>query len=230
MSSLTNNEYLKIFESFLKENFYINIKYDHPNISVYYNTITNDILTVITEINQDITKLDGFSDYISIVVDSNDNRIDIQDQKIGIIYIDQNGKSLKDSIIIAKTPVLQAINPTKRNELKENYPNVNLIKPFWYYVIKGNNSNNNVVKSDRKQLEKGSLLIDSAIENYCSKNGIPRDNITNLESFMDHLLPDIFKYKITVSEEQAMHQEIKNVNIEYPEVFLKSLFKMGYLE
>jgi len=230
MTIKTGEEQNKIFDSFMKANFYVNLKYEDPEIKVYYNTISYDILSCLkSEKNTNTTKINSFSDFMVILSDSNE-RIEVQNEKVGIIYIDQTGKNLKDSIIIAKLPTLLDADLQKRQEFASQYNNVDIATPFWKNNDASSKDINNIGELDIKNLEKGKKLLESAIANYCKSNSVPREQITNLDSFMDHLLPDIFKYKISVTDEQEIHQEIKNIEKTYPEVFLKSLHKMGYLE
>lgn len=230
MSTITTDESMKILDSFLKGNFYVNLKYEDPEISVYYNTISNDILTCIkANKKDDISKISLFSDYITVISDSN-NRIDDQSEKIGLIYVDTSSKSLKDSIIIAKLPRLRETDSIKRQELSSQFSKISIVPPFWINKSKKDNLPNETSESNDKVLEKGKQLIETSIVNYCKKNDVPRENITNLDSFFDHLLPDIFKFKISVSDEQEIHNEINNFDNHYPEVFIQSLRKMGYLE
>jgi hypothetical protein len=197
-------------------------------VSVYYNSFVYDILTVIPfEHKNSIAEVAEFSDYITFISDSS-NKIDVQDDHIGIVYIDTKIQDKKESIVIARLPSLQKTDSKIRQELLSKSFSKDYYQPFWVHYFSSEEKNN---PSSEKNIDNAKLLIDRAIENYCKKNNLPRDMIPDIPTFVEYIAPDVFKNKFaSVSEEQQMREEAQTINTVYPNVFLRILVKMGYLE
>lgn len=232
MSTITSSEFIHILDKYLKKNFYVNLEYESGTTLVYYNTITYDIFSIIShDFKESLAEIEEFSDYISLV-SSSTAKIDYSDPTIGLIYVDRKAQSENESIIISRLPSLREISKIHRKDFVLKYTKMGFFRPFWEYYNseqsdKPDKFDNTVV--DEEKIANGKKMIDKAIDTYCQNNTVPRENIQSLASFMDHLLPDIFKYKISVAQEQQIHTEIKNIDTMYPEVFLQSLHVMGYL-
>jgi hypothetical protein len=226
MSTTTTS--LNVFHSYLVDNFYSKVNFPNSNVSVYYNSFVYDILTVIPFEHKDsIVEVTEFSDYITFISDSS-NKIDVQDDHIGIVYIDTKIQDKKESIVIARLPSLQKTNSKIRQELLSKSFSKDFYQPFWVNYF---SSEEQTRESPAKSLDNAKLLIDRAIVNYCKKNNLPRDTISDVPNFVEYIAPDVFKNKIaSVSEEQQMREEAQTINTVYPTVLLKILVKMEYLE
>ena len=247
------NESINVLDSYLRSKFYVNVQFAQEELQVYYNTVSNEILAVIPyEQKEKITAVEHFADYIVLVSDASTKR-SLEDGTIGMVYIDTKAD---EPIIIATIPILRSASQADREAFAQT-SRVKIDRPFWSNSStrpsasttqeatsmtatplissttppqKTQETQIPVPTVDPQLIAKGKALVEKAIDTYCKKNGVPRDQIKSLSSFMDHLLPDIFGHNISVSEEQKIQLEIKNQDTIYPEAFLKALHIMGYVE
>ena len=177
MSTTTNIVNISPLDSYLGKYFYVKLPLDQFNATIYYNTMLNDILSIIRlESISDIEKLIEFSDYVIIIADGL-NRVEIQDEKIGIVYIDPKA-NVEDSLIIVRLPTLQKVLPDKRIEILVSSKLKNAYKPFWE-IYKGQGTPLIATKTNEKDLEYGKVLVEKGITNFYEKYTINRADIIN---------------------------------------------------
>lgn len=217
---------LNIVTKYLSNTFYNRINFTNPNIGVYYNSFMFDIITVIPyDYKDSINEVRLFSDYISLISEAT-AKIDDPNSDIGIIYVDSKSQSLEDSINIARLPALQQTDIISRKELLTPFLR-DIYFPFWVHKEKNTNSD---VLSDQKNLSNAKEKIEQAILNYCNQNNISRSDISSCSQFIDHIAPDIFKCKMTVTEEMQLRKEAELVDKgvkNYPDVLLKAINLLG---
>ncbi len=218
----TSSNCLNIVSKFLSNTFYNRITFSNPEIGIYYNSFMFDVISVIPiEFQEAIHEVSSFSDYICIISDAT-NKIDHSNKEIGIIYVDFTNQNLMESINIARLPALQKTDISERKKLLDPVLK-DVYFPFWIHKANASIEENN---SGIKNLEHAKMRIEKAISTYCEQNKVPRSEITSYSQFIDHIAPDIFKYKMTVAEELQLRKEAELLdenNNSYPEMHLKAI-------
>jgi hypothetical protein len=88
-------------------------------------------MTVIPfEFKESISEVTVFSDYITLISDSS-CKIDLQEEHIGIVYIDTKIPDKKESIVIVRLPSLQKTNSRIRQDLLSKSFSKDFYQPFW---------------------------------------------------------------------------------------------------
>lgn len=217
---------VNIVSKYLSATFYNRIPFTNPNIGVYYNSFTFDIISIIPiEFKESITEVSSFSDYICLVSDAT-SKIDTKGNDFGIIYVDSTKHSTDESINIAKLPPLQQSDCNSRKELLGPVLR-DIYYPFW---VKEQNENKDQNVEPQKDLNLAKDTIEKAIQNYCTKNSLARTEINSISQFIDHIAPDIFKFKMTVAEEMQLRKEAESLDSkgeEYPTMLLKAIKLLG---
>lgn len=222
----SNSTCLNIVTKYLSNTFYNRINFSNSQIGVYYNSFMFDVISVIPiEFQDAISDVSSFSDYICLISDAT-TKIEHSNKEIGIVYVDANNQNLEESINIARLPALQKTDILARKELLAPFLR-DLYLPFW---VRKQNKNSTTSNSDNKSIEGAKESIEHAITNYCEENNISRLEITSYSQFIDHIAPDIFKYKMTITEEMQLRKEAefldKNENY-FPEMLLKAITLLG---
>jgi len=229
-SSSSSSTSLNILAQYLSSKcFYNRISYANSNIGIYYNSFVFDVISVIPfDFKDAIAEVTPFSDYIILIADST-GKINHDDKTIGIIYIDAKNHSDTDSINIVRLPSrhktdyqarLSLLTPAMRD----------VYMPFW---VKYGQESDTKESPAPKDPAKAKELIERAIQNYCSKNNLSRSDIVSYSQFIDHIAPDIFKYKMTVNDEMQLRKEADLLDSKaecYPEVLLKASVKLELLK
>lgn len=228
MLDVTDTMNVSILEKYLTRYYYVKLALDRFESSIYYNTMLYDIFSVIPKENiSEIESINEFSDYVTIISDAS-NKIDFDDESIGVIYIDTKA-NIEDAIIIARLPTLHIISSEKRKELIHSSNLKNYYRPFWEYYRKDKPTELTEKRENGKNLANAKILVEKGITKYCEENNIDRSDINSLQTFVDYIIGDIFKYKLTVPEEQLLREEVANPS-QYPETLLKLMIKMGLLK
>ena len=229
MATTTENG-IGLITRYLYTRIYVKIEIDSINSSIYYNTVTYEILSIVPyEYISEIPVLLEFSDYVSIVTDSS-NAIEYPDEKIGIMYIDTKAPSDDEKIIIARLPFLNEVIAEKRTAFLNTTPLKERFRPFWEYYRLNPISSTNESNPVSKNIKNGKILVERGIQKYCKDNNMEPDEIKDLNTLLGYIVNDIFKYKLTVTEDQQLHEEADHPDTIYPEVTLKLMVKMGLLE
>ena len=227
--------------TYLTNNVYIKLPLENVNSSIFYNFLTYEILTIVPFNSlSEIKLVSEFSDYISILAESS-NSVKITDEKIGIMYIDHTASNDDDAIVFARFPYLNEINPEKRISLLQSSSLKEPHRPYWeYFRSHTNNSvkdtslssehNKQSEQAPPKNLTNAKILVERGIQNYCTQNNLDRADIKDMLTFLDYIISDIFKYKLTVEEDKRLREEANNHDTMYHEIMLKLLVKMGLLE
>ena len=171
-------------------------------------------------------------DYITIVADSS-NIVEFQDERIGIVYIDIKNSSEDQGIIIARLPYRQKVSSSKRITFLKSTGLKNFYRPFWEYYDAQHNAKSHGPLSNtntEKNFKNAQITLERGIQNFCKQNNLEREEINSLQTFVDYIIGDIFKYKLTVAEDQQLREEAAHPDTLYPEVLLKLMLKKGLVE